>query len=76
MIDPFEVLPVLALALAIALLPLLGDKPPRTTHSSRLHRKSSPLPNGPARSAGRARDGHAARRFAPEPSEPEDIKGT
>ena len=34
MIDPCEVLPVLALALAIVLLPLVADRPPQrsTTH--------------------------------------------
>jgi hypothetical protein len=76
MIDPWEVLPVLALALAIVLLPLLGDKPSGNRDSSRPHRKPSLFPGRPGRSAGRARDGHAARRFAPEPPQPEDMKGT
>jgi len=42
MIDPCEVLPVLALALAIVLLPLVADRPPQrsTTHQLANHRCS------------------------------------
>ena len=35
MVNPLEILPILALALAIALLPLLGDRPPAPRRTSR-----------------------------------------
>jgi len=44
MIDLFEVLPILALALAIVLLPLLADKPPEKRGPATPPTKSPPFP--------------------------------
>jgi hypothetical protein len=61
MVNPLEILPILALALAIALLPLLADRPPGPQKKSSRDEPASDLPHSDidlgVPSAGMQRDG-------------------